>query len=136
MKPDLIEPPYPFQRLLGFEITDWTEGRCRLQQPMRPEIGNRFGIPHGGVHASLLDTVMGFSGCYTGSASDIQQAMTLSLTISYLSQPRGKWLIAEGWRIGGGKSTFFAESKLSDEDGNLIAKGSGTFRYRRKAASG
>ena len=96
MTRDLIEPPYPFQRLLGFEITDWDEGFCRLKQPMVAEIGNRFGIPHGGVHATLLDTAMGFSGCYTGDAAVIRQAMTLTITISYLSQPRGAWLIAEG----------------------------------------
>jgi len=128
--PDLIEEPYEFQKLLGFSITEWGPDICKLQQPMRKGLGNRYGIPHGGVYASLLDTVMGFSGCYTGSTSQVKRAMTLSLNVSYLSRPKGQLLTATGHKIGGGARSFFAESDLVDETGELIAKGTGTFRYR------
>ena len=56
--PDMIEDPYPFQALLGFTITGWAPDFCQLHQPVHPDLGNRFGIPHGGVYATLLDTVM------------------------------------------------------------------------------
>ena len=52
--------------------------------------------------------------------------------MQYLSRPRGQRLIAEGTKTGGGKSTFFAEAQISDETGEVVAKGTGVFRYRRR----
>lgn len=127
---DLIEDPYAYQSLIGFEIVDWYQDNAVVHLPIADKHGNRYGIPHGGVHATLLDTVMGFSGCFTGDRAKPQMAMTLSLNVQYLSRPKGKLLITKGWKTGGGRKTFFAESEIRDETGELIAKGTGTFRYR------
>jgi uncharacterized protein (TIGR00369 family) len=83
------------------------------------------------MHATLLDTAMGFAGCYTGDPERAQMALTLSLTVNYLGQARGALLIADARRTGGGKSTYFAEATVRDETGALIATGTGVFRYRR-----
>ena len=128
--PEIIEDPYPFQSLLGFEIVEWTAETVEARLPIHDALGNRYGIPHGGIHATLLDTVMGYAGCFTGSPTEKRMAMTLSLNVSYLSRPKGETLIAKGRKIGGGKRTFFAEAEITDETGELIATGSGTFRYR------
>ena len=74
---------------------------------------------------------MGFAGGWTGDPDNRLMAMTLALNVQYLSRPRGEKLIARGWKTGGGRSTFFAEGTVTDETGELIAKGTGTFRYRR-----
>jgi len=133
--PGIIEEPYPFQKLLGFEIVDWTAELVEVHLPIHQAIGNRYGLPHGGVHASLLDTAMGFSGCFTGSRDEKRLAMTLSINVSYLSRPKGKLLIAKGRKIGGGKRTFFAEAEITDETGELIATGSGTLKFCLQPAS-
>ncbi|MGI6245899.1 MAG: PaaI family thioesterase [Pseudochelatococcus sp.] len=130
----VAEGTYPFQRLLGFRMLGWSENRARFELPIAEHLFNRYGIPHGGVYATILDTVMGYSGCYTGDAERRSLAMTLSLTTNFLSRPTGSLMIAEGWRTGGGNSTFFAEGRVTDENGTLLATGSGTFRYRRPAA--
>ncbi|MBM7069642.1 PaaI family thioesterase [Actibacterium sp. 188UL27-1] len=127
---DILEEPYEFQKLLGFRMVDWTAERVIIQLPMRGELTNRYGIPHGGVHAAMLDTVMGYAGCYTGDPDHIRQAMTLTLNVNYLSRPKGDVLIAEGRKVGGGKRSFFAEGTVRDETGERIATGSGAFRYR------
>ena len=127
---DLLENPYEFQKLMGFNIIEWAQDRAKLHLHLAEKHGNRYGIPHGGVHATLLDTCMGFAGCYTGDREEPQLAMTLSLTVQYLSRPKGKLLIANGVKTGGGRKTFFAEGTIADESGELIAKGTGTFRYR------
>ena len=127
---DLLESPYEFQKLMGFDIIEWAQDRAKLHLHLDEKHGNRYGIPHGGVHATLLDTCMGFAGCYTGDREEPQLAMTLSLTVQYLSRPKGKLLIANGVKTGGGRKTFFAEGTIADESGELIAKGTGTFRYR------
>ena len=93
--PALREDPYALQKHLGFEITDWQQGFARVEMPIREVHGNRYGIPHGGVHATLIDTAMGFSGCYTGDPDTPQMAMTLSLTVNYLGQAKGQRLIVE-----------------------------------------
>ena len=51
--PALIEDAYAFQRLLGFHLQRWEDGLAELHQPVVPHIGNRYGLPHGGVHAAL-----------------------------------------------------------------------------------
>lgn len=130
MDPKLKEDPYPFQAHVGFEITEWSEGYCRVEQPMVPHIGNRYGIPHGGVHATLLDTAMGYAICFTGDPDDRQLAMTLNLNVQYLGVAKGQRLIAEGRRTGGGRSTVFAEGEIKDENGNLIATATAVFRLR------
>ena len=132
--PDIIEDPYEYQSLLGFEMVEWTETLVRIQAEMKPKLTNRYGLPHGGVHASLLDTAMGYCGCFTGDPDNKKFAMTLSMTVNYLSRPKGKMLIAEGVKIGGGRKVFFAEGKVFDETGELIATGSGSFRYRTGSA--
>lgn len=130
LDPNLIEPPYPFQAHLGFRQTGWQKDYARFELPLAEFLGNRYGLPHGGVYATLLDTVMGFSGCFTGDAENRRLAMTLSLNTAFLSRPLGKLLIGEGRRTGGGQKTFFAEGVIHDETGEKIATGSGVFRYR------
>jgi uncharacterized protein (TIGR00369 family) len=130
MDPRLKEAPYPLQAHLGFEMIDWREGYSRFDLPIMPHLGNRFGIVHGGVHAMMLDTVMGFAGCFTGDPDAPQQAMTLSMTTNFLSQAKGDRLIAEGFTTGGGRKTFFARAQLTDNTGEMIATATGVFRYR------
>ena len=131
LDPALIEDSYPMQSLIGMEMIHWTDGCARFRLPLRPALMNRYGIPHGGLYAVLLDTVMGYAGSWTGSADQRQMVMTLTLTTNFLSRPEGAVLIGEGRRVGGGRSTFFAEGTVTDDLGTRVATGSAAFRYRR-----
>jgi uncharacterized protein (TIGR00369 family) len=126
----LIEEPYPFQSHLGFEMVAWEPDYARFEQPVTDVLANRHGNLHGGVYAALLDTVMGYAGCYTGDPERRQMALTLSLTVNFLSRPKGRRLIAEGRRTGGGRRSFFAEAEARDETGERLATATGVFRYR------
>ncbi|MBU2981568.1 PaaI family thioesterase [Lentibacter algarum] len=136
MSNDLIEEPYPFQQTVGFAIEDWRDGNATLRLPLKPHLGNRYGILHGGVHATLLDTAMGFAVSYTGDADNKQLVMTLSLNVNYLGVATGDELIAIGHKTGGGRSTAFAEGRIEDTSGNIIATATAVFRYRGKSKSG
>ncbi|MGX0976016.1 uncharacterized protein (TIGR00369 family) [Roseovarius sp. MBR-51] len=129
--PNLLEPPSALQTHLGYRLIAWSKDFARLELPLEPYLMNRQGLPHGGIHATMLDTAMGFAGCYTGDPEQQQMALTLSLTVNYLGQATGTRLIAEARRTGGGKSTYFAQGTVRDETGALIATGTGVFRYRR-----
>lgn len=130
MDPKLIEEPYPLQAHLGWRMLDWSEGYSKFELPLEPFLMNRYGIPHGGVYATLLDTVMGYCGSYTGDPENRRLAMTLSMTVNYLSRPTGTKLIGEGRVSGGGAKTFFAEGVVTDDTGEKVATASGTFRRR------
>lgn len=127
------EKRYPFAEHIDMRMLDWSEGYAKFALPLADFTQNRHGNPHGGIHASRLDTVMGYAGCWTGDPYRIQLCLTLTLNVQYLSRPRGQTLIGEGWKTGGGRSTYFAERKIIDEAGELIAKGTGTFRYRKSS---
>lgn len=125
------EPPSGLQTHLGYRLVAWSPDFARVEIPMAPRLANRQGLPHGGIHATLLDTTMGFAGCHTGDPERRQMALTLSLTVNFLGQAQGDRLIAEARRTGGGRTTFFAEGIVVDETGATLATGTGVFRYRR-----
>ena len=128
--PALVEDPYPLQKHLGFFITAWSEGFARFELPLEHFLMNRYGIPHGGVHAMMADTVMGYCGCYTGDPEARELAMTLNLNVNYVGPLKGETIIAEGRVTGGGAKTFFAEAVIRDEKGNVAARATGVFRRR------
>ncbi len=130
LDPNLLESRSALQIHLGYRIDAWSPDHARVSLPLAPFLMNRQGLPHGGIHATLLDSAMGFAGCYTGDRNHAQMALTLSLTVNYLGQAQGTRLIAEARRTGGGKTTFFAEGTVTDDIGALIATGTGVFRYR------
>lgn len=131
LDPSLIEAASALQSHLGYEMTGWARDQARIELPLAPFLMNRQGLPHGGMHATLLDTAMGYAGCYTGDPQRRQMALTLSLTVNYLAQAQGTRLIAEARRTGGGKTTFFASGTVRDDTGALIATGTGVFRLRQ-----
>ncbi|SLN23739.1 hypothetical protein PEL8287_01071 [Roseovarius litorisediminis] len=130
LDPCLIEEPSALARHLGITLTSWKPDYARIEAPLSDFLLNRQGLPHGGVHATLLDTAMGFAGCYTGDPDLQQMALTLSMTVNYLAQAQGAVLVAEGWRTGGGRKTYFAEGRVTDAQGTIIATATGVFRYR------
>lgn len=130
LDPKLVEAPYELQQTIGFRMCEWSDGHAVFELPIRAGIGNRYGIPHGGVYAMLLDTVMGYAGCFTGDPERRRYALTVSMTTNFLSRPKGKLLIGTGTKVGGGARTFFCDGRIVDETGERIAHGSGVFRYR------
>ena len=128
------DPPSAFSDHLGYRLTGWSENYGRYELDLKAFHANRQGLPHGGIHATLLDSAMGICGCWTGSEAVRQMTLTLSLDVQYLGRPAGTRLIAEARKTGGGRSIFFAEGDVRDDTGLLIAKGTGVFRYRSRPA--
>ena len=129
--PETREPfasAYGFQDLIGFRKTEFREGYARFELDLGSQHMNRAMVPHGGVHCSLLDTALGAAGVYKGLPNDFRRAVTLNLNVSYLAAPKGRVLIAEGRRVGGGKTIYFSEGHVEDETGLILARASGTFR--------
>lgn len=134
--PSQLEAPSGVQTHLGYKITEWSRDHAKVEMDLAPHLYNRQGLLHGGIHALMLDTAMGYAGCYTGQPGVQQNALTLSMTVNYIGQLSGKRIIATARRTGGGRRTYFAEAQITDETGALAATASGVFRYRSGPLTG
>ena len=135
-KGDLIRFQGGFADLLGYELTDWQEDYAEITLEVQRKHLNRSGVVHGGVITTLIDTACGYAGNYCSVPGNVRRSLTLSLTTQFIAAAReGALLSAKGRRIGGGRSVFFADCELRDQDGVLIGKGEGTFKYRRGSES-
>lgn len=83
---------------------------------------------HGGVIATMLDNVIGDSIAVAVNCS----VVTVNLNINYVAPVKiGSLLTAKGKIIQQGYRISMAEGIIEDEEGNLIAKGIGTFKIIR-----
>ena len=120
----LLAPP--IAGLLGFRLTTVEHGRVVFEGEPEEKHLNPLGSVHGGYAATLLDSCM---GCAVHSTLDAGQGYTtLELKISYTRAilPGKGTIRAEGTVINVGRRAGFAEGKLLDAEGRLLAFGSTT----------
>lgn len=89
--------------------------RCHLQP---------YGIVHGGVVATLIDTST-FWSAFMRIPEDAG-LVNVDLKLNYLKPVEKGLLRAEGKAMRSGKSISYAESKVFDDHGGLIAHGTST----------
>lgn len=117
----------PFLQLLGVTREVSENGYARLTMPLRPELTNLFEAAHGGVLVTLLDSAMG--GAAMSSVNFESGVVTLNLNTSFLAAGRGR-LVVEARRTGGGRSICHCEGTVCDEDGQVLARAIGSFRFK------
>lgn len=118
-----------FQRFIGYELELFPqtgEATCSLDIDSR--FTNRSGVVHGAILTMLLDNACGGACSSKVDPTAKQPFVTISLNINFLAPAICKRLVATGRVTGGGKSTLFAEGRLVDEHGNLIATATGPFK--------
>ena len=114
--------PYPghmSMRLVSIDLdrasVELETAHCHLQP---------YGIVHGGVVATLIDTATfwaAFMRIPEGAG-----LVNIDLKLNYLKQVEKGLLRAEGVAIRAGKTISYAESRVLDADGGLIAHGTST----------
>lgn len=114
--------PYPSHmamRLAAIDIDSaqivLDAGPCHLQP---------FGIVHGGVLATLIDTAT-FWAVFMRIPEDAG-LVNIDLKLNYLRPVTGGRLTADGRAIRSGKSISYAEARVLDADGELLAHGTST----------
>ena len=121
--------PGAFQKLIGYEITDWGPGYVIIELELGDCHFNRHGSPHGGVLMTLLDAACTRSGTVDPETGEIWRAATVNVTTNFIGIAKGSKLRIEGRKTGGGRRLFFAEAHAYDAEENLIASALGTCRY-------
>jgi uncharacterized protein (TIGR00369 family) len=130
----------PFNQVLGLELVSLDRGDIRIRMKMKDElVGNYIQrILHGGVISSILDVAGGLvsslEALWESEGRPIeeiehqnQRFSTLDLRVDFLKPGRGNQFLAKGELLRMGKNTALAKMELKNDDGILIAVGTGTY---------
>lgn len=114
------------RRLIGMRFDEVDHGRVVMSLGTRPDFANPLGTVHGGIAATLLDSVMGCA-VHTTLPAGVGYT-TLELKVNYIraAGTDGQLLTATGTVIHAGRRTATAEGQVLDGDGRLIAHGTTT----------
>lgn len=113
------------QDILGqVRIIRLDPGHAAIEYRCRPEMCHSGGVAQGGFVAGWIDAAMAHAVIAKFGRERVP--ISLELKISYFAATNPGLVIAEGWIEGGGSRTLFAEGKLTDANGKLLAKGSST----------
>ena len=125
----------PFQHYVGITVLQLGGGKSVLQLELEKHHFNLYGIPHGGVHATLLDIAMGLCGTWAESPDERRVAITLSLNTNFSATAQaGSRVRAVATCRSGGHKVFMASCDLLDQDDKLLGFGDGVFKkgaYRK-----
>ncbi len=114
-----------FNEHVGYDALGFQDGRYVIQLEVAEHHLNRYGIVHGGVLFSMLDTALSRAFLDTLPANQ-NSGVTLEMKINYLKATDTGTLTAYGVLINTTRRTALVEGHIENGDGELVAKASGT----------
>lgn len=125
----------PIGELMGFQLMEVEEGRVVFEAMPHERVYNPIGSVHGGFAATLLDSAC---GCAVHSRLSPQQAYTtLELKVAYhkaMTARTGR-VRAVGTVMSFGRRAAFAEARLTDAEGTLLASATSSLLVMERAQS-
>jgi uncharacterized protein (TIGR00369 family) len=126
----LSDAPSGFRQLVGYRISEWTEGAATVVLAIGPRHLNRSNIIHAGVLMTLLDTAGAYCGTYCAVPGNVRRSLTMSIDAkTFGTRDRGT-LFARARMTSRDATTFAASAEVHDEEGTLVATGTATYRYQ------
>ena len=110
---------------MGISLSRVGDGESELRLDVEEHHLNPGGIVHGGVLATLLDACIGLA--LRSKLGMTSEHVTIELNVHYLSPARTGVLIGRGKAVRVGGRVSYGEAELFRDDGQSVAKGSGTF---------
>lgn len=119
--------PIPANDNLGFRIeeTDDPAERVTFSWTVPSEYTNSAGGIQGGMLAAFADALLGGASAAYLPPERYPALAEMKISI-FRPVPAGTTLTGAGYVVKSGRRVIFAEAEISDRDGNLIAKASGT----------
>ena len=126
MQAGLIPAP-PAARLMGFDIAIVEEGHIAFTMRAEEWMANPMGVIHGGMTATILDTVATLS--VQSKLPPTKFCTTVDLHVQFVRfvSPDSRIIKAHGYAVHVGRTIGTARGEAYDEDGRLIATATGTF---------
>lgn len=109
-----------FDRLYGLQLDEVAEDRVTAHVPVRPELLQPAGLVHGGVIASIAESITSIA-TWLAVRDDGLSAQGLSNHTSFLRPVVGGTVHATATRRHKGRSTWVWEVEVTDDEGRLCA---------------
>jgi acyl-CoA thioesterase len=120
-----LTPPGPLCDLLGIRTLTLADGSAIFGLSVRHEHMNPYGVIHGGVVYSLVDTAMG--AALHSRMEPGETCATLEIKINYLAPVTGGDLRAEARVLQRTRRVGVLEGRVTGDGGALVAAATGTF---------
>jgi uncharacterized protein (TIGR00369 family) len=108
-----------FPKYLGLEVEEIRTDYARMRLGFRPEYRQPAGVMHGGVIASMVDTVVVPA---VGSGYDETRALfTIDLQLRFLAPIVDEGIVGEGWIVQRGRQIVFCEAEVRGATSDVLA---------------
>lgn len=118
----------PFASLIHLPSPTVTDGLARIELVVEEIHLRPGGVVHGGMYATLLDTVTGFAAYTVAPKGREVLTMQLNLNMTFTAK-LGDQLIATAKAVHSGLKTAVVNGEIRLPNGKLVATGSGTFFF-------
>ena len=122
LKESVLTAPYP--ALLGMSLDAIDFDSCTIGLTVAEKHLQPFGIIHGGVLATLIDTATFWAGFMR--LPEDAGLVNVDLKLNYLKAVSSGKLRAEGKCLRAGRVISYTEASVFDESGELLAHGTST----------
>lgn len=122
LRDSVKQAPYP--NLIGMTIASIEFDRCRIDLDLGEKHLQPFGIVHGGVLATLIDTATFWAGFLR--LPEDAGLVNVDLKLNYLKAVVGGHLRAEGECLRAGRQISYTTASVYDASGELVAHGTST----------
>jgi len=127
---DAVAPS--LQTTLGqVRVVSVVDGRAAIEYEVGAQMCHSGGVAQGGFVCAWIDAAMAHASI---SLLPDMAPMSLELKVSYFAPVRPGLVVAEGWIERRGRATCFAEGRLLDTAGRVLAKASSTIRLIPRVA--
>ncbi len=115
----------PYFTLISMKIREIGVGYSGIEIDLAQKHLQPFGLVHGGVFATIIDSAASWALFY--GIEDHDAGLTsVDLKLNYLSPVVAGKLIAKGRQIKIGKTLGYAEAEVADQTGKIVAHGTST----------
>jgi len=122
----------PFPALLSMKLADIGIGYAVIEADIEEKHRQLLGVVHGGMLATLIDTVA-FWAVYYDIEDPDAWLTSVDLKLNYLAPAVSGKLFAKGLQIKVGKTLCYAEAEVTNGEGELIAHGTATLMVLKES---
>jgi uncharacterized protein (TIGR00369 family) len=108
-----------FPSFLGLELEEVRADYARMRLAYRPEFRQPAGVVHGGVIATMIDTVV--VPAVGSGYPEQRELVTIDFTLRFLAPIIEDDLVAEGWVVRRGRSIVYCDAEVRSASGTLAA---------------
>ncbi|MDF8332981.1 PaaI family thioesterase [Novosphingobium cyanobacteriorum] len=123
----------PVNTLFESRLEVLGEGHARILFDVTPHVFHAAGAAHGTIYFKMLDDAAFYAA---NTLVTDRFLLTTSFNLHFTRPITGGRVVAEGRWLSGRRRVLVAESRLVDESGEEVGRGTGTFQRSRIALSG